>query len=61
MVFGCRSPPGADPDLRMEAQLRDVLGTKVTISTGRKGGRITIAWYDDDDLARLIDRLSAGR
>ena len=22
------------------------------------GGRITITWYDDDDLGRLVDRLS---
>jgi ParB family chromosome partitioning protein len=57
-----RRHEAADPDVQhLEAQLRDALGTKVTISAGRKGGRITIAWYDDDDLARLIDRLSNGR
>jgi ParB family transcriptional regulator, chromosome partitioning protein len=51
-------PP--DPDVqRMEARMRDALGTKVTIHPGRKGGRITIAWYDDEDLARLVDRLTA--
>jgi ParB family chromosome partitioning protein len=44
----------------MEAQLREALGTKVTIASGRKGGRITISWYDDEDLGRLVDRLSAG-
>jgi hypothetical protein len=43
----------------MEAQLRDALGSKVTITTSRKGGRITIAWYDDEDLGRLVERLSA--
>ena len=49
-----------DPDVQhMEAQMREALGTKVTIATGRKGGRITINWYDDDDLGRLVDRLSA--
>jgi ParB family chromosome partitioning protein len=49
-----------DPDVQqMEAQLREALGTKVTIASGRKGGRITITWYDDDDLGRLVDRLSA--
>jgi ParB family chromosome partitioning protein len=48
-----------DPDiLSMEAQMREALGTKVTIAAGRKGGRITITWYDDDDLGRLVDRLS---
>lgn len=50
-----------DADMQhMEAQLREALGTKVTIASGRKGGRITISWYDDDDLGRLVDRLSAG-
>jgi len=49
-----------DPDMQhMEAQMRDALGTKVTIATGRKGGRITISWYDDEDLGRLVDRLSS--
>ena len=49
----------ADPDLQhMETRMREALGTKVTIASGRKGGRITIAWYDDDDLGRLVDRLS---
>jgi len=56
------APAGAasDPDMEdMEARLRNALGTKVTISPGRKGGRITITWYDDDDLARLVDRMTA--
>jgi len=49
-----------DPDVQhMETQMREALGTKVMIATGRKGGRITITWYDDDDLGRLVDRLSA--
>jgi ParB family chromosome partitioning protein len=49
----------ADPDIeRMEATLRDALGTKVTLTPGRRGGRITIAWYDDEDLGRLFDRLT---
>lgn len=50
----------ADPDMQhMETRMREALGTKVTIATGRKGGRISIAWYDDDDLGRLVERLSA--
>ena len=49
-----------DPDMQhMEARMRDALGTKGTIAAGRKGGRITISWYDDEDLGRLVDRLSA--
>lgn len=49
-----------DPDVQhMEALVREALGTKVTIAPGRKGGRITITWYDDEDLGRLVDRLTA--
>ena len=49
-----------DPDIqRMESQMREALGTKVTIASSRKGGRITITWYDDEDLGRLVDRLAA--
>jgi ParB family chromosome partitioning protein len=55
-----RRKQAEDPDVqRMEARLRDSLGTKVTITPGRKGGRISIAWYDDEDLGRLVDRLAA--
>jgi ParB family transcriptional regulator, chromosome partitioning protein len=51
-----------DPDVQhMEGRMRDALGTKVTITPGRRGGRITIAWYDDDDLGRLVERLSGAR
>ena len=51
--------PSVDPDIQhMETQMREALGTKVTIASGRVGGRITITWYDDDDLGRLVDRLS---
>lgn len=60
-------PPGqaaratADPDLeRVEAELRSALGTKVTLARSRRGGRIVIEYYDDDDLSRLYDRLTGG-
>jgi ParB family chromosome partitioning protein len=56
---GVNAAASADPDVQsMEAKLREALGTKVSIMPGRKGGRITITWYDDDDLGRLVDRLS---
>jgi ParB family chromosome partitioning protein len=45
---------------RVEHGLRDALGTKVSVSSGRRGGRITISYYDNDDLARLYDRLTGG-
>src|SRR4051812_9498295 len=57
-----RAPKDRAPDVeRLEATLRDSLATKVTISTARKGGRITIEYYDEDDLDRLYERLTGGR
>lgn len=52
-----RAARSADAE-RLETGLRDALATKVTVSSGRKGGRITIEYYDDDDLARLYERLT---
>ena len=50
------------PDVdRLEAALRDALATKVTINTARKGGRITIEYYDEEDLERLYERLTGGK
>jgi ParB family chromosome partitioning protein len=47
-----------DPDLeRVETHLRTVLGTKVTLTSGSKGGRIIIEYYGPDDLGRLVERL----
>ncbi len=49
------------PDVdRIETGLRDALATKVTINSARKGGRITIEYYDPEDLERLYERLTGG-
>lgn len=49
---------GADPDLvHLASELRAALGTKVGIYRGRKGGRITIDYYSDEDLERLYELL----
>ncbi|MCI0584709.1 MAG: ParB/RepB/Spo0J family partition protein, partial [Chloroflexi bacterium] len=51
----------ADPDVeRLEEDLRRSLGTKVRLSRTRRGGRITIEYYGDDELARLYQRLVGG-
>ena len=51
----------SDPDLeRVEDDLRNALGTKVSVARGRKGGRIVIEYYTDEDLGRLYDRLTGG-
>ncbi len=52
-----KSAPSADAE-RLERGLREALATKVTLSSARKGGRITIEYYDDEDLARLYERLT---
>jgi ParB family chromosome partitioning protein len=52
-----------DPDLvGVTAELRGALGTKVEITKGRKGGRIAIQFYSDEDFERLYELLvRAGR
>ena len=51
----------SDPDLeRVEEDLRQRLGTKVTLSRSRKGGRIVIEYYSDEELGRLYERLIGG-
>lgn len=52
---------GADPDLeRVEEDLRRALGTKVSLARSRRGGRIVIEYYSDEELGRLYDRLTGG-
>jgi ParB family chromosome partitioning protein len=57
--------PAARPALgaeleRVEEELRQRLGTKVSLSRSRKGGRIVIEYYSDEELGRLYDRLIGG-
>ncbi len=52
---------GASPDMeRLEADLRQALGTKVQLARSRRGGRIVIEYYSDEELSRLFDRLTGG-
>jgi ParB family chromosome partitioning protein len=49
----------ADADVvRLEEELRRALGTKVSLTRSRKGGRLTIFYYDDEQLQSLYDRLA---
>lgn len=51
----------SDPDLeRLEEDLRRSLGTKVSLARSRKGGRIVIEYYSDEELGRLYERLTGG-
>jgi ParB family transcriptional regulator, chromosome partitioning protein len=53
--------PRLDPDMeRVEDDLRRQLGTKVTLARSRKGGRIIIEFYSDEELSQLYDRLVGG-
>jgi ParB family transcriptional regulator, chromosome partitioning protein len=45
---------------RLEEDLRTSLGTKVQIARSRKGGRIVIEYYSDEEFSRLFDRLTGG-
>jgi hypothetical protein len=44
----------------MTADLRAALGTKVEIEKKRKGGRITIEFYSNDEFERLYELLTRG-
>jgi ParB family chromosome partitioning protein len=47
-----------DPDLeRVEEELRNALGTKVSMTRTRRGGRIVIEYYGEEELHRLYARL----
>jgi ParB family chromosome partitioning protein len=48
----------ADPDITaVEDRLRRALGTKVSLRPGKRGGRIVIEYYSDDELQGLYERL----
>ncbi len=55
------SAPRLDPDLeRVESRLRERLGTKVSLSRSRVGGKIVIEYYSDEELNRLYEHLIGG-
>ena len=52
------SRKGADM-MEVEERLRQLLGTMVEIKASRRGGKIEIVYYDDEDLERLVDIIGA--
>lgn len=55
------APATADADVeRVEEDLRRSLGTKVRLTKTRRGGRIVIDYYGDEELARIYQRLVGG-
>jgi ParB family chromosome partitioning protein len=55
-----KSPPPPDrppEEIALEDQLREALGTRVTIKRSRRGGRLVIRFYSDEELNALVDQL----
>lgn len=64
-----REAPRARPDARatlgpelerVEEDLRRALGTKVSLTRSRRGGRIVIEYYSEEELGRIYERLTGG-
>jgi ParB family transcriptional regulator, chromosome partitioning protein len=54
-----RTLPEKNPDIAaVEDTLRQALGTRVSIRHTRRGGRIVIDYYSDDEFQGLYDRLT---
>jgi ParB family chromosome partitioning protein len=46
------------PELNaLEEKLRDGLGTKVSLTHGKKGGTVIIHYYSDEELDVLVQRI----
>jgi len=55
---GSRGRPARNADIEaLEERLRVALGTRVSVVKGRKGGRITVHFYSDEELDGLLERL----
>jgi ParB family chromosome partitioning protein len=51
--------PVKDAEVKeIENKLRSILGTKVTLNHGKKGGTLVIHYYSDEELDSLIHRFS---
>jgi len=51
-------PRRPNPDVvALEERLRGYLGTKVELQKGRKGGRVVIHFYSDEELDAIVERL----
>lgn len=59
---GTRRPPQAAATFvsALEEELQQALGTKVRLRAGRRGGRLEIYYYSEEELERLLEILKAG-
>jgi ParB family chromosome partitioning protein len=54
-----KKSPRPSPEVKaVEARFQEALETKVRLSPGKKGGRLIIYYYSDEDLESIYDRLS---
>ena len=52
--------PKTNPQiLAIENQLIEILGTKVSLKTGKNGGSIEISYYSDNDLERILELINS--
>lgn len=51
------TPKKSPEEKALEDQLRQTLGTRVTLAHRRRGGRIVIHYYSDEELDAIIDKL----
>ena len=52
------APPPPPEVQAVEAHLRQVLGTKVRLLRGKKGGRLVIYYYSDEELEQIYERIA---
>ena len=56
-----KGPKSKDPDiLKLEKKLADYLGAKVEIMHSNKGGKVSIAYHNIDELEGIIDHFYNG-
>ena len=59
-----KTPSEDDPDRvntrRLEDAFRGALGTKVALTRGRKGGRLVISFFSDEELHTIYERIVGG-
>ena len=53
--------PPTSPEIKaIEERLRNVLGTKVTLRHGKKGGSLVIHYYSNEELEALLEQITKG-
>lgn len=56
-----RRSPGPSAEVAdLETRFREALGTRVNLTRSKRGGRLVIHYYDDEQLQGIYERLSGG-